>query len=73
MTVLPRSAGVSRSIPVAAMLASSLLLGGCNGAFIGNIVVLFVSVGIFFGTLNLGRFRPASSSTSSAEQSQRDR
>ena len=55
------------------MVASALLLGGCNGAFVGNIVVLFVSVGIFFGTLNLGRLaRPASGSTT-ADQSQPDR
>jgi hypothetical protein len=56
---------------IATVLLGSLFLGGCNGAFVGNIVVLFVSVGIFFGTLNLGRLRP-SPSTSSAEQSQRD-
>jgi hypothetical protein len=35
-----------------------LALGGCNGAFVGNFFVLFVSAGIFFGTLNLGRFSP---------------
>jgi len=33
-----------------------LALAGCNGAFIGNFFVLFVSAGIFFGTLNLNRF-----------------
>jgi hypothetical protein len=46
---------------IVSMLALALLalpLGGCNGAFIGNFFVLFVSVGIFFGTLNLGRFSP---------------
>jgi hypothetical protein len=46
-------------------------MGGCNGAFVGNIVVLFVSVGIFFGTLNLGRLAPRAS-TSTAERSHRD-
>ena len=34
----------------------ALPLGGCNGAFVGNFFVLFVSAGIFFGTLNLDRF-----------------
>ena len=41
------------------MLSIALLalpLGGCNGAFVGNFFVLFVSMGIFFGTLNLDRF-----------------
>jgi hypothetical protein len=54
----------------ATLLLGALFLGGCNGAFVGNIVVLFVSVGIFFGTLNLGRLSPRASST--AEQSHRD-
>ena len=34
---------------------AALALGGCNGAFWGNLVVLAVSVGIFVGTLVLGR------------------
>ena len=70
MTVHPRTAAA------AAVLFGSLFLGGCNGAFVGNIVVLFVSVGIFFGTLNLGRLRPAAaeaSSSSSTERSPQDR
>jgi hypothetical protein len=58
---------------VGAILVGALFLGGCNGAFVGNIVVLFVSVGIFFGTLNLGRFTRSPASTSTAEQSHRDR
>jgi hypothetical protein len=32
-----------------------LLLAGCNGALIGNLLVVGLSVGIFFGTLSLGR------------------
>lgn len=52
-----------------AVLASAALLGGCNGALIGNMVVLAVTVGIFFGTLGLGRVK-ASSATQSAERSQ---
>lgn len=35
------------------VLCSSLV--GCNGALWGNLVVLAVTVGIFFGTLSLGR------------------
>ncbi|MFW6050606.1 MAG: hypothetical protein ACODAU_05500 [Myxococcota bacterium] len=30
-------------------------LGGCNGAIWGNLAVLAVTVGIFVGTLSLGR------------------
>lgn len=36
-------------------LALSVCLPGCNGAFWGNLVVLAITVGIFFGTLSLGR------------------
>ncbi len=32
-----------------------LSLAGCNGAFWGNLVVLCLTVGIFFATLSLGR------------------
>ncbi|MEM9194590.1 MAG: hypothetical protein AAGF12_35760 [Myxococcota bacterium] len=49
--------------PLLLVLASGLLLGGCNGAFWGNLVVLGITVGIFVGTLSLGR------STAAAEQS----
>ncbi len=57
-------------------LAGGLFLGGCStvpvaGAFWGNLVVLGVTVGIFFGTLALGRSstgatRSAEASTSSS-------
>lgn len=36
-------------------LTLPLLLTGCNGALVGNVIVLCVSFGIFFGTLRLGR------------------
>ena len=36
-------------------LALPLLLTGCNGALVGNVIVLGVTFGIFFGTLRLGR------------------
>lgn len=42
------------------------LLAGCNGAFLGNLVVLGITVGIFLGTLSLGRSTEA---TRSAEAS----
>lgn len=42
-------------LPIALALASAPVLGGCNGALVGNVVVLMVTVGIFFGTLSLGR------------------
>lgn len=50
---------------------AALALSGCStvpiaGAFWGNLVVLGVTVGIFFGTLALGRSTPA---TQSAEAS----
>lgn len=33
----------------------ALLLGGCQGAIWGNLFVFAISVGIFMGTLSLGR------------------
>lgn len=45
----------TKTMPIALALAAAPLLGGCNGALIGNVVVLVVTVGIFFGTLSLGR------------------
>lgn len=50
----------------------ALGLAGCNGAFVGNFVVLGLTLGVFFGTLGLGRVRPAPSQPrpSSAETSQ---
>ena len=44
----------------------ALSLGGCQGAFWGNLVVLGVTVGIFCGTLALGR---STTATQSAEAS----
>ena len=50
------------SLPFALALASAPLLGGCNGALVGNLVVLGVTVGIFYGTLSLGNSRISGSS-----------
>ncbi|MFK8000196.1 MAG: hypothetical protein AB8H86_11410 [Polyangiales bacterium] len=36
-------------------LSLSFLLTGCNAAMWGNMAVLVVTFGIFFGTLGLGR------------------
>ena len=33
----------------------ALVLAGCNGAIVGNFAVLALSVGIFVGTLSLGK------------------
>lgn len=54
-----------------AALTAPFLLAGCSGALWGNMVVLAVSAGIFFGTLSLGRrgteaTRSAEASSSSA-------
>jgi len=46
----------TKTLSLLALALLALPLGGCNGAFVGNFFVLFVSMGIFFGTLNLGRF-----------------
>jgi ABC-type Na+ efflux pump permease subunit len=56
---------------VAGALALALGSAGCSGAplagaFWGNLLVLGVTVGIFFGTLALGR---SSAATQSAEAS----
>ncbi|MBK8170795.1 MAG: hypothetical protein IPK60_10705 [Sandaracinaceae bacterium] len=40
-------------------LPVTMLLSGCNGAFWGNLGVMAVTIGIFFGTLSLGRAREA--------------
>jgi hypothetical protein len=58
-------------LPLALALASVPLLGGCQGVLVGNLLVLAVTVGIFFGTLGLGR--SASAATRSATGDGADR
>lgn len=58
-------------LPLAMVLTATLLLGGCSGVLVGNLVVLAITFGIFFGTLGLGR--AASPATRSADRSQTDR
>lgn len=36
-------------------LSAALFMAGCSAAFWGNLVVLGITVGIFVGTLSLGR------------------
>ncbi|HJK91473.1 MAG TPA: hypothetical protein RMH85_32350 [Polyangiaceae bacterium LLY-WYZ-15_(1-7)] len=50
-------------------LTLPLLLAGCQGALWGNLVVLGITVGIFFGTLSLGRSSEAARSTADASTS----
>lgn len=56
------------SLICAVLLA--LTLSGCTGAILGNVFVVFLTVGIFFGTLGLGR---STGPSSRADQSAQDR
>ena len=51
-------------------LAAPLLLTGCNGALLGNLVVLGITLGIFFGTLSLGRSTEATRSAEASRSQQ---
>jgi hypothetical protein len=42
---------------LAVLALGTVCIGGCEGTLWGNLAVLAVSVGIFMGTLNLGRSR----------------
>ena len=52
------------------LLSAPFLLAGCQGALWGNMAVLCVTVGIFYGTLTLGRTSSANRSTSTNGASQ---
>ncbi len=60
---------MNRSIRLALLTVAPLLLAGCNAALWGNMLVLAVSFGIFYGTLSLGRAQEAARSRSEASQS----
>ncbi len=45
-----------------------LAVAGCSGAFLGHFAVLALTLGIFFGTLSLGRQARVASTSSSADQ-----
>ena len=46
---------MTKAIISLTLALAPLFLTGCNGAIVGNVVVLCVTFGIFFGTLRLGR------------------
>ena len=50
-------------------LTTPFLLAGCNAAMWGNLAVLAVTFGIFFGTLGLGRNADAGRSRADASTS----
>jgi hypothetical protein len=43
----------------ATIVSSLVILPGCSGIFWGNLGVLAVTAGIFFGTIFLSKARPA--------------
>jgi len=48
-----------------------IAVAGCSGAFLGQMAVLSVTIGIFVGTLSLGRHTPrAAAPTGSATTAQ---
>ncbi|MBO6939240.1 MAG: hypothetical protein JJ863_29995 [Deltaproteobacteria bacterium] len=51
-----------KALSTMAMVVGSMVLTGCNGALVGNVIVLGVTFGIFFGTLRLGRSTEATRS-----------
>lgn len=54
-----------------ALCGFALALTGCTGAFVGNIFVVFVAVGIFFGTLGLGRNAGSTTTASGTDRPDR--
>ena len=52
------------------LTTTPFLLTGCQGALWGNMAVLGITVGVFFGTPSLGRTTEANPSTSTAGASQ---
>jgi hypothetical protein len=62
----PWMSSKSPRLVFALALATALLASGCNAALIGNVFVLLVTVGIFFGTLGLGRASARSSEQSAS-------
>ncbi len=45
-----------------------IAVAGCSGALMGHVAVLAVAIGIFVGTLSLGRQQPAAARTPVAGQ-----
>ncbi len=48
-------------------------IAGCSGAVMGQLAVLAVVIGIFVGTLSLGRTQPEASSTTANVAGQIDK
>jgi hypothetical protein len=51
-----------KRVTMLSILAAGSVLPGCSGAYWGNLIVLGISAGIFFGTLSLGRTTDAARS-----------
>jgi hypothetical protein len=64
------STGARAMLLRGAVVATALSMAGCNGAFWGNLVVLGVTIGIFFGTLALGRTTAAARSADASSSTQ---
>tara|TARA_R100000988_G_scaffold62917_1_gene31532 strand:- start:111 stop:308 length:198 start_codon:yes stop_codon:yes gene_type:complete len=60
---------VSKLLSNIALALVGLSLAGCQGAIWGNLVVLGITFGIFFGTLALGRTSVQSSAEASTSTS----
>lgn len=64
-----------RMLSMVGLALTGLALTGCSGAFWGNLLVLGITVGIFFSTLALGRTsttaRSAEASSSTPTSSRR--
>ena len=52
-----------------AVAVPALLLGGCHAAFWGNLMVMGVTIGLFFATLALGRSGPPTQAPADASRS----
>ncbi len=45
-----------------------IAVAGCSGAFLGHFAVLALTVGIFVGTLSLGRSAPATAAAPTSHE-----
>jgi hypothetical protein len=54
-------------LAVVLSILCALVLTACNGAVVGNLLVLGVTVGIFMATLSLGRSADSTRSTDSTQ------
>jgi hypothetical protein len=59
----------NKTLQATGALMAATTLAGCNGAFWGNILVVFMTFGVFIGTLSLGRASAAARSAASSTQS----